>query len=111
MIEWVPVTTAWRVLRVRLEERPPIRRLEANILNKQSRTADKVWFSSLGVGRGANNSSPLKRVLLRNIHRQSLGPGMIFWYDLSNERGTRDLLLGMLVACVGQVHLRQQPQN
>jgi hypothetical protein len=30
----------------------------ANILNKQSRTADKEWSSSLGVGRGANKSSP-----------------------------------------------------
>jgi hypothetical protein len=30
----------------------------ANILNKQSRTADKGWSSRLGVGRGANNSSP-----------------------------------------------------
>jgi hypothetical protein len=30
----------------------------ANILNKQSRTFDKVWSSSLGVGRGANKSSP-----------------------------------------------------
>jgi hypothetical protein len=30
----------------------------ANILNKQSWTADKGWSSSLGVGRGANNSSP-----------------------------------------------------
>jgi hypothetical protein len=29
-----------------------------NILNKKSRTADKGWSSSLGVGRGANNSSP-----------------------------------------------------
>jgi hypothetical protein len=33
-------------------------RVAANILNKQSRTADKRWSSSLGVGRGANNSSP-----------------------------------------------------
>jgi hypothetical protein len=30
----------------------------ANILNKQSRAADKGWSSSWGVGRGANNSSP-----------------------------------------------------
>jgi hypothetical protein len=30
-------------------------RVAANILNKQSRTADKGWFFSLGVGRGANN--------------------------------------------------------
>jgi hypothetical protein len=32
-------------------------RVAANILNKQSRTADKGWSSILGVGRGANNSS------------------------------------------------------
>jgi hypothetical protein len=55
---WVPVTTAWRVIRFRMEERPPIRREAANTLNKQSRTADEGWSSSLGVGRGANNSSP-----------------------------------------------------
>ena len=55
---WVPVNTAWRVLRLQMEERPPIWRVAVNILNKQSRTADKVWSSSLGVGRGANNSSP-----------------------------------------------------
>jgi hypothetical protein len=56
--KWVPVTTAWRVLGLRMEERPPIWRLAANILNKQSRTADTGWSSSLGFGRGANNSSP-----------------------------------------------------
>jgi hypothetical protein len=33
-------------------------RVAANILNKQSGTADKGWPSSLGVGRGANNSPP-----------------------------------------------------
>jgi hypothetical protein len=35
-------------------------RKAANILNKQSRTADKGWSSSLGVGCGANNSSRKK---------------------------------------------------
>jgi hypothetical protein len=30
----------------------------ANILNKQSQTADKGWSSSLGVGHGANNPLP-----------------------------------------------------
>jgi len=55
--KWEPVTTAWRVLRLRLEERPQIWRAAANILNKQSRTTDKGW-SCLGVGRVANNSSP-----------------------------------------------------
>jgi hypothetical protein len=33
-------------------------RVASNILNKQSRTADKRWSSILGVGRGANNTSP-----------------------------------------------------
>ena len=33
-------------------------RVAANILNKQSWTADKGWSSSLGVGRRANNPSP-----------------------------------------------------
>jgi hypothetical protein len=40
---------------LRMEERPPIWRVAANKLNKQSRTADEGWSSSLGVGRGANN--------------------------------------------------------
>jgi hypothetical protein len=30
-------------------------RVAANILNKQSRTADKGWSSNFGVGRGFNN--------------------------------------------------------
>jgi len=51
-------TTAWRVLRLRMEERPPIWRVATNKLNKQSRTADEAWSSSLGVGRDANNTSP-----------------------------------------------------
>jgi hypothetical protein len=33
-------------------------RVAANILNKQSRSADSGWSSSLGVGRWANNPSP-----------------------------------------------------
>jgi len=37
--KWVPVTTARRVLKLRMEERPPIWRVATNILNKQSRTA------------------------------------------------------------------------
>jgi hypothetical protein len=31
-------------------------RVATNILNKQSRTADKGWSSNMWVGRGANNS-------------------------------------------------------
>ena len=32
----VPVTTAWRSFRLRMQERPPLWRVTANILNKQS---------------------------------------------------------------------------
>ena len=72
--KWVSVN-AWRFLRFRMEERPPVWSVAANILNNQSRTADKVWFSSLGVLRGANNSLPCKVALLRNSYN-CLGTGM-----------------------------------
>jgi hypothetical protein len=48
----------WRVLKLWMEERPPVWRVAANILNKQSRTADTGCSSNLGVWRGSNNSSP-----------------------------------------------------
>ena len=38
-----PVTTAWGVLKLRMEERPPVLRVAANILNKQSGTTYKGW--------------------------------------------------------------------
>jgi hypothetical protein len=34
-----------------MEERPPVWRVAANILNKQSRAADKGWSSSLGLSK------------------------------------------------------------
>ena len=53
---WVPVTTAWGVPWVAdggvgLQ----IWRLAANILNKQSWTADQEWYSSLGIWSEAKN--------------------------------------------------------
>ena len=69
-----PVTTAWRVLRLRIEERPPIRRVAANKLNKQSRTADGGWSSSLGIGQSANNQS-LEKLMFRNTHRRDDSSG------------------------------------
>jgi hypothetical protein len=33
--KWVSVTTAWRVLSLRMEERPPVWKVALNILNKQ----------------------------------------------------------------------------
>jgi hypothetical protein len=38
--KWVPFTTTYRILRLRIEERHAIWRVPANILNKHSRTAD-----------------------------------------------------------------------
>jgi hypothetical protein len=49
-------------------------RIAGNILNKPSRTADKGWSSSLGVGRGADNSSPQNINFLWKFSR-SLRPG------------------------------------
>jgi len=37
-------------------------------LNKQSRTADRGWSSSLGVGRGNSNCSPYKTVYYETLH-------------------------------------------
>jgi len=56
------VTTTWRVLRLRMGKRLPIWMAAANISNKQSRTSDKGWSSSFGVGRGTNNPSPQKKL-------------------------------------------------
>ena len=47
---WVPVTTARRVMRLRVQEWLPIWRVAANILNKQSTTAYKGWSSGWGLG-------------------------------------------------------------
>ena len=43
--KWAPVTTVWRVLRLRMEERPPI----WWVLSKQSRAADKGGLPSWGL--------------------------------------------------------------
>jgi len=80
-----------------MEERTPKWGVAANILSKQSRTADKVWSSSLGFGRGANNSSPLKRMLLLNIYK-NLGPGLILrWAGHVARMGERRSIYRVLV--------------
>ena len=49
--KWVPVTTAWRILKLQIEEWPPIWRVAANILNKQSQdiyyTTSLSWDSKI----------------------------------------------------------------
>jgi len=56
MIIGVPVTMAWCIVRLQMEEWPPVWRVATNILKKQSWTVDKGWSISLGVGQGVNNS-------------------------------------------------------
>jgi hypothetical protein len=50
--------TAWRVLKLRMEERPAIWRVAVNKFNKQPQTADEGGSSSLGAGRLAYEPSP-----------------------------------------------------
>jgi hypothetical protein len=49
-VKWVPVTTAWRVLSLRMEERPPIWRVAANKLNKQSGQPTRGGPPAWGLG-------------------------------------------------------------
>ena len=86
--KWVPVTTAWRVLRLRIEQRLPIWRVAANILKKQSRTADKGWSSSLGLGEVL--TTPHRKNISSYETFTSLGPGLILGYDISNGKRTYD---------------------
>jgi hypothetical protein len=62
-------------------------RVAANILNKQSRTADSGWSSSLGVGRGLR-TLPRKIHYLLRITTHSLGTGRITWHNLSTGKLT-----------------------
>jgi hypothetical protein len=57
-IRWVPCHHGMALPQVADGgEGPQIWSISVNILNKQSRTADKEWSSSLGVGHRANNPS------------------------------------------------------
>ena len=47
--KWIPVTTAWPVHGLWMEERPRIWRVAANIFNKQSGAAEKVWTPVWGL--------------------------------------------------------------
>jgi hypothetical protein len=56
--KWVPVTAAWRPHAVDGADSLQIWKVAANILNKQSQTADKGWSFGLVVGRGPTGCSP-----------------------------------------------------
>ena len=65
---WVPVNTAWRVLRLRMEERPPIWRVAANKLNKQSRKPTMGGPPAWGLGEALTTPPREKKILLRNTY-------------------------------------------
>jgi hypothetical protein len=80
-------------------------RVAADILNKQSRAADKGWSANLGLGVGIQLA--VKISLLRKTTR-SLGPGRIPGInDPRKRKWTWDLVPGMLEVCIGQVHSGQ----
>jgi hypothetical protein len=57
-VRWVPCHHGMECSQVADGEGLQIWMVAANILNKQSRAADKGWSSNLGVGHMANNPSP-----------------------------------------------------
>ena len=66
----VPVTTAWRVLSLRVEELCAPWRVAGNILKEKSPTADKGWSCRFGFGQGANNSLLQNPILLQTFHQK-----------------------------------------
>jgi len=69
-----------------MEERSPIWTVAANILNEQSRTADKGWSHSLGLGEVL--TTPHLKTGFATKHKHLPRTGLIFWYDLSKDKGT-----------------------
>jgi hypothetical protein len=51
-----------------------------------------------------------KLALLQNRYMY-LALELIRWYGVSSGKGTSDLVHGMKGACIGVVHLQQQPAN
>jgi hypothetical protein len=60
-------------------------RVAANILNKQSQTADRRLPSSLGVVWGLTSPHHKKLYFLRSIYK-GLGNGRILWHNLSTGK-------------------------
>jgi hypothetical protein len=58
MLGGVPVPTAWRVLGLQMEERPPAMEGSCEYIEKAAADKRKGVVSSLGVGRWTNNPSP-----------------------------------------------------
>ena len=71
----------------------PLWRVAANIVNKQWRTSDKGWRSSLGGGRGVTTPQRKKYHITNHSQRPRIRSDL--WYDLNNGKGTSVSLHGM----------------
>ena len=64
-----------------------------------------------GVSSDKEDSYKYTELAVADNINMGLGPGLIICYDLHNGKGIRDLVHGMLEACICQVPLQQQPRN
>ena len=78
---WAPVTMAWRVLRLRIDEDLQIWRPGANTLNKEPQTADKGWSSTLGLGEVLTTSNRKSLRCYETSHKASDLAGCCECYD------------------------------
>jgi hypothetical protein len=102
-VKWVPCYHG--MARPRVADRGDslqIQRVAANMLNEQSRTADRGWPSRLGGG--ANNPPHRKKLYLLQSMYKGLGSGQILWHEQSTGKRIRDLARGMSGASIGQAH-------
>ena len=89
-------TTSWRVVWFRMEETASsLWKVAANILNKQSRTADKGWSSIWGLDEGLTTPR-------RKNQNVKCYTGTIKAVEIGHEIGT-----WMWGGCTGQGHCRQ----
>jgi hypothetical protein len=73
-----------------MKEWPPIRRVAANIMNKQWRTSDKGWRSSYGVGRGV--TTPHRKMY--HVTKHSLRPRARTGTLVGSKQWKRDIRFG-----------------
>jgi hypothetical protein len=76
----------WHVLKLQIYAAVP-RYREWSILNMQSETADKGWFSKLYFGRIANKSPQSRKTRHVTKCHKGLGFVGIFWNDLGSKNG------------------------
>jgi hypothetical protein len=86
---WVSVTETCPVLRLRIEELPPIWRLVTNILNKQPRAADKFGLTGRGLGELLTTPYLITYTVTKHSHFKTRT-----WTDM--------FVLGMLETSIGQ---------